>query len=380
MVSPWLSAGERDDLMALDSLGVNVEARGLSKVRVIWNCLRVLPTSTPIQASYSWEPGLAARARDLCRHGNERGPFDIVHVEHLRGARYGLSIKGLDGDRQFRTPPIVWDSVDSIGYLFRQAARFSRRRWNRWVTRFELGRSEHYERWLVRQFDHVLVTSTKDRNELTPGEPDHEANSRISVLPNGVDTEVFQPPSDQQSRVDTDVVVSGKMSYHANVSMVMHLVNDIMPRVWAERPDIRLLIVGKNPPAPIRDLSDSSRIVVTGWVPDVAEYLRRASIALTPLTYGAGIQNKVLEAMACATPVVAYRKAVSSMSTQSGNEILVAEDPSSFAGAVLELIADSNLRKRIGDAGRRYVRRHHDWPSLGLRLEEIYDDLIHSNI
>jgi hypothetical protein len=91
--------------------------------------------------------------------------FEIVHVEHLRGARYGFHVKSA-----IRNPksaiPVVWDSVDCISYLFEQAARNSRRLKGRLMTSLELDRTRRYEGWLVRQFDRVLVTSPVDREAL----------------------------------------------------------------------------------------------------------------------------------------------------------------------------------------------------------------------
>jgi glycosyltransferase involved in cell wall biosynthesis len=380
VVAPWHHPAERDGLAALEALGIHVETRKVSPARVAWNCLRAIPTGMPLQANYSWQPDLAERTRELAVDGSGMGPYDIVHVEHLRGARYGLLLKQASLSRGDSIPPIVWDSVDSIGYLFRQASKHSRRRWSRWVTSFEQKRSARYERWLLSQFDHVLVTSRKDQEELGTTNLDAKNRSPVSILANGVDPDAFHPPADGSTRIASDVVVSGKMSYHANVSMVLHLVEDIMPMVWAERPDIRLLVVGKDPPSVLRSLAKNPRIVVTGWVPKVAEYLQNASLSLTPLTYGAGIQNKVLEAMACATPVVAYPKAVASMEVQDGREAILPTDPAQFAAGTLKLLANPESRRRIGNAGHRYIRRHHDWSSLGSRLEEIYDDVIHTPI
>jgi glycosyltransferase involved in cell wall biosynthesis len=133
------------------------------------------------------------------------------------------------------------------------------------------------------------------------------------------------------------------MSYHANVTAASHLIQDIMPRIWKHRPEVKLLIAGKNPPRSLVELAASARkhepvsrrpavastpaVTVTGSVPDMRPYLNRATISVAPLLYGAGIQNKVLEAMACATPVVASPRAVSALSAQGWRDIVVADDP-----------------------------------------------------
>jgi polysaccharide biosynthesis protein PslH len=99
-------------------------------------------------------------------------------------------------------------------------------------------------------------------------------------------------------------------------------------------------------------------------------------VAVVPITYGAGIQNKVLEAMACGTPVVSTPMAISAVSVNPGEDLLVAKEPQDFARDVLCLLEDSNLRTRIGEAGRRFVKENHEWGVIADRLEGIYQSTI----
>jgi glycosyltransferase involved in cell wall biosynthesis len=164
------------------------------------------------------------------------------------------------------------------------------------------------------------------------------------------------------------------MSYHANITAALYLVNDIMPRVWAKRPTIRVTIAGKDPSHEIMSLVARypSLVAVTGAVPDIRPYLGRAAVAVSPVAYGAGIQNKVLEAMAMGTPVVASSQAVSALQARDGEHLLVGNGVEGFAQAVLRLLEDRELQARIGRAGRRYVEGHHDWLGIVQRLEEFY--------
>ena len=137
-----------------------------------------------------------------------REKFDIVHVEHLRGAKYGLFLKESLGRFEKIKPPVVWDSVDSISYLFRQTVAKTESHINRMLTRFELQRTEKYERFLETKFDKVLVTSKIDKGSFESlGASD---NKNTMVLTNGVDLEYFQPdPS--VSREPATIIVSGKI-------------------------------------------------------------------------------------------------------------------------------------------------------------------------
>lgn len=370
----WTNEHELPALEELRRVCKAVIAARLPAWRSLVNAALALPTRRPLQASYSWDAGLAKQLAGLVSGVDGQPGFDVVHVEHLRGSRYGLYVQAACSHRETAVP-VVWDSVDSISLLFRQAMVRARSPFSRAVTRLELGRTELYEGWLLNQFARVLVTSPADCRALLALAkgitPPSGAPSQVQVLPNGVDLTYFTPGEDQARATDT-LVVSGKMSYHANVTMVLHLVEDIMPRVWSERQDVNVVIVGKDPPKEIQDLAQNPRVRVTGTVADLRPYLKAATLAVAPLAYGVGIQNKVLEAMACATPVVATPQAISALSVQPGVEALVAQEPADFAGAILKLFADPQLRARVGLAGRRYVETHHDWAVIGGQLEQVY--------
>jgi glycosyltransferase involved in cell wall biosynthesis len=388
LVTAWTSEGERASLERLAAGGIHVVADRLCPQRTLWNVLRALPSRAPLQASFCWQPTVA---RGLLSALRDWGP-DIVHVEHLRGARYGLRVlEVLEADGRDGGPAVIWDSVDCISHLFAQAARDSRSLKGRLMARLELQRTRHYEGWLVSRFDRVLVTSEVDRRALL-GLSRHPRP--ITVLPNGVDLEYFSPVD--EVREPSTLVITGKMSYHANVTAALHLAQDIMPLIWARRPDVRLSIVGKDPAREIRALearaeqwpasngsrsTDGSstaragaRVQVVGSVADMRPHLRRATIAVAPVLYGAGIQNKVLEAMASGAPVVASPQATSALAARPGRDLLVAHTPHEFADAVLALLEAPTRRVELGHAGRAYVESHHDWMAVAAQLEQIYRD------
>jgi glycosyltransferase involved in cell wall biosynthesis len=379
----WTAESEKDDLLRLERLGATVLAESMPVWRSAANSLLASPTTMPMQAVYSWHPRLF---RAMLSAHNVR-PFDVVHVEHLRGSRYGLELlRRLDGAPA--RPAIVWDSVDCISHLFSQAARTSRSARSRLMTRIELPRTERYEGQLVRTFDHTVVTSPIDKAALVAlaerSEQVHKARgmarsseAAIDVVPNGVDLASFAFGGLEQ-RHNNRIVFSGKMSYHANVTAALHLLNDIMPRVWEQRPDAEVWIVGKDPAPELRALgqaragANERQIIVTGEVPAIQDYLQSAALCVAPLLYGAGIQNKVLEAMACGAPVVASPQASQSLRAVAGQDFLPAATPDEFAGAVLALLRSPLLRKTIGRAGRAFVEANHSWDSAAARLAAIY--------
>ncbi len=357
-----------EEARALDELrgwGIEVLARPLTRGQKLRNAMFALPGRDPVQASFCYQPALAEAVRQRACSG----AFDAVHVEHLRGSGYALAARDAisAGPRKI---PVVWDSVDSITYLFEQSARQSGSFSKRLMTWIDLARTRSYEGWLIRQFDHTVVTSRIDRDALL--KIARARPSPITVVSNGVDLDTFTP-GDATREPDT-LIFSGKMSYHANITAVLHLVRDIMPAVWARRPAVRLTIVGKDPSPEVLALARThpGRVLVTGSVPDLAAHLRKASVAVVPIVYGAGVQNKVLEAMATCTPVVASLTAVAALDESAGLAMRIARDDGAFAAHVLSLLENEADRRLCGEAGRAFVERHHAWDASAAALETLY--------
>lgn len=377
VVTQYSNELERADAKALEAHCHRVIALPLSRPRTLWNCLAALPTDEPLQAGFCWQPAMTRQLAALVQGDNGRPVFDVIHVEHLRGARYGLELKRL-ADSGVIVPPVIWDSVDCISLLFRRTATSSKRRINRWVARFELGRTERFEGRLVGEFDNVVLTSSADREALlalASVSSNGKSPNYVSVLGNGVDLDYFCPGA-EENRDPATVVVTGKMSYHANITMALLVAGEVMPLVWANRPDVKLVIAGKDPVREICDLAQNPAITVTGTVADLRPYLQRATIAAVPVAYGAGIQNKVLESMACATPVVTTPQAVTPLSAVPGRDLLVSPDAEGLAREMLCLLADKTRQRSVGKSGRRYVESNHDWRTIAAQLEGIYHDVI----
>jgi glycosyltransferase involved in cell wall biosynthesis len=372
LASVWRSSAEYAAIEAAASNGsCAVLAERLPRARVLWNCVCALPSSDPVQARHSWSPALARR---LARAVDET-PFDVIHVEHLRGAMYALALAGRPSRTGARRIPVVWDSVDCISSLFRRTARESVALRARMAARFELRRTERFEGEATARFDRVVVTSMADRDDLlalAPASRRDAVAARLVVVPNGVDLDYFCPTD--EPRDPLTLIMTGKMSYHANATAAVRFVEGVMPGVWERVPAARLLIVGQDPPREVRQLQDSraGRVVVTGTVDDIRPFLRSAALAVAPIQYGVGIQNKVLEALACGTPVVASPEAVSALSARHGADVLVGRTPQEVTTLIVSLLSDPTHRAQIGGAGRAYVEQAHSWGGAALQLSEVY--------
>ena len=362
----WQHERERADLEKLRAFCPVVGVR-LSRAQALTNCLRALPSRLPLQGAYCQSeefgrlihgalggPGAIGQPLPAAL----AGPFDVVHVEHLRAGFVSSWIPS--------QVPTVFDSVDSISLLFERTSRLSHSQRQRLVARFELSRTRAFEADLVQRFDQVAVTSPEDADTLRA----LSATDRIAVVPNGVDLDYFQPRAGAGE--PATLVLSGKMSYHANVTAALHFAKQIFPKIKRQRPDVRLQIVGSDPAPAVQALTSDPSISVTGYVPDMRDYLGRASVVICPVTVKVGIQNKVLEAMAMGIPVVCSREGFTGLQAQPGQDLLVADTPDRFAADVCRLLGDADAREPIGRAGRRYVETFHQWEAATRRFEELY--------
>lgn len=230
------------------------------------------------------------------------------------------------------------------------------------VLRMEYRRVKRYEQAVFEAFDQKTIISFPDR-DLIP----HPQRSKIHVIPNGVDTDFFRPI---EAEKDYEVIFSGNMGYPPNINGAEYLVNKIMPLVWAERPDARVILAGANPGHGVRALA-SPRVVVTGWVDDIRPWYARAKVFVAPMQIGTGLQNKVLEALAMGLPVITSPLANQALRAIPGDHLLIGNNPSDYAQQILSLLNDNVFSKALSYNGLKFIQEHFQWSSLCHRLEKI---------
>ena len=355
-----------EDTGSLDTLREwcrEVKTVPLPRWQTLKNGLQAIPDRTPLQAAYSRSNAMAT----LIRQTQVESTFDVVHIEHLRGAELSPAVNGL---------PIVFDSVDSITLLFDWVGRSGPTWRSRLLARLDIARTRRYEGQLLKHYSRVLITSPKDKQALAQLSTAPDADKRLVVLPNGVDLDYFKPLD--VPREPSTVIFTGKMSYHANIAAALDLAQQVMPLVWQQHPQAKLVLAGKDPTPELTALTADSRITVTGTVPDLRPYLAQATVAVSPMRYGVGIQNKILEAMAMATPVITTSQTLAALQTQVDHDILVGDKPEAIAQEVNKLLTNDLLCQKLGQAGRRYVETHHDWNVVVERLEDIYREVMNT--
>jgi sugar transferase (PEP-CTERM/EpsH1 system associated) len=241
-----------------------------------------------------------------------------------------------------------------------------------WLYRHEARQLLSYERRVAAEYDASLFVSAPEADLFRQLAP--ESDGKIGFFNNGVDTDYFSPDLAHQSPYapgERAVVFTGAMDYWPNVDAVQWFAASIFPQLRARFADLRFYIVGARPAPAVQALAQQDGVIVTGTVPDVRPYIAHAQVAVAPLRVARGIQNKVLEAMAMATPVVVTPQALEGIDAEPGTELVLAEDENDFVEAVSALLYVP--AHGIGKAARAKVERNYSWPSnlacIGERLE-----------
>jgi polysaccharide biosynthesis protein PslH len=187
--------------------------------------------------------------------------------------------------------------------------------------------------------------------------------------PHGVDTNHFSPRPNVQSE-PFSLVFCGAMMTNTNVDAITWFCDNVWPLVLSNEPRALLRIVGREPSRAVRRLSRRARVEVLGEVADVADHLCRAAVFVNPIRSAAGQQNKLLEALSMARPVVATPMANEGIGAVDGRDILIASQPAEFCRQIMTLFNDSVLCEKLGHSARRFVEAEWTWEHHFLRLEE----------
>jgi sugar transferase (PEP-CTERM/EpsH1 system associated) len=217
-----------------------------------------------------------------------------------------------------------------------------------------------WEAQVARDFDATLLVSDDEAGLLQRRVP--EAAAKIGAFENGVDADYFSPARDYANPYASDVqsiVFTGAMDYWPNIDAVTWFAEAIFPLIRRTHPAAQFSIVGSRPASAVCSLARLPGVVVTGSVPDVRPYLAHAACAVAPLRIARGVQNKVLEAMAMARPVVATREAAEGIHAVAGVAFELAAEATAFAAAVVRHLAQPHAA--MGDAARSGILQHYDW-------------------
>lgn len=311
-----------------------------------------LTARLPLQALFYDTKSMRRAVRDTLASKS----FDVIHASTIRVAPHVWDVSGA---------PVVIDLVDTVSRglaLRRETVGAPLRLAYDWERR----RLRDYELAACRRFSRLIVCAEADRAAL--------GSENVVVIRTCADLDQFSFV--REGRADDLVVMTGNMGYPPNVDAAVWFSRHVWPLVRAAHPAARFQIVGTRPAAAVRALGAQPGIEVVGAVPEIAPYLQRASLAISPMRGGSGMQTKALESMATGTPLVITSFANEGVGAIAGRHALIADQPGAFGRAVLDLLGRPELRESLAEAAHEYVSREFSWDRHVERLEEVYAEAI----
>jgi len=330
-------------------------------------CLRGLLSGEPLSVLYFFNRGLSRWVEGVLARRHPEAAF----VCSSAMAQYLL-------DRPNRPPRIVMDFADVDSDKWRQYAQRHRGP-KRWIFRRESQLLLAFDRRIGRDFDASTFVSPAEASLFKKVAP--EIADKTHFVNSGVDAAYFSPERGYETPYLGNhpvVVFIGTMNYWPNVDAASWFAAEMLPRLREAIPDLQFFIVGSHPNAQVRELASRPGVTVTGRVADVRPYLAHATAAVVPLRVAGGVQNKVLEAMAMAKPVVASSRALAGLVPEVAGCALAAEDPDGFVLAVHRVVEDGEAKSAaLALRSRQAILRFYNWrrnlaaflPLLGQRDE-----------
>jgi len=231
--------------------------------------------------------------------------------------------------------------------------------------KMEYKRLIKYEREIFDYFDNKTIISIPDKN-LIP----HKNKEEIHVVPNGVDHSFFKPLNKEK---EFDVVFTGNMAYPPNVDAAVFLIKEIMPLVWKEIPNTKVLLAGASPVKKVLSLQ-SELVKVSGWMDDIRDSYSSAKVFIAPMRIGTGLQNKLLESMSMKVPSITTPLANDALQAMVGEEILTGADAQELANNIVDLLTNNELYNKIAQKGYDFVHNNHSWEKATEKLNTIINN------
>jgi len=317
--------------------------------------LRGMLTRTPMSVHYFYDRSLQKFTDDLLASNT----FDVIFCFSSPMAEYIFRCDSLASHKTSESPLLIMDFCDVDSQKWKEYAQVSR-----WplakLYEQEASLLAKYERKVAEFFDFSIFISSKEKKLFEQTNPG--LDSHILTIGNGVDLEYFRPSKDHPGTEATPCLLfTGAMDYYANVDGICWFKKEVWPIIKKEFPNTIFYIVGANPASEIKKMHNGSDIIVTGYVEDIRPFYQKATVCVIPLRIARGIQNKVLEAMAMAKPVVCTPVAFEGIEAKPGEDLITAFSPKEFAISVTELLKNAQKRKRLAFNARECIKRHYHW-------------------
>jgi glycosyltransferase involved in cell wall biosynthesis len=290
-------------------------------------------------------------------------PFDVIHCDQLWMAQYALRGRGIKK---------VLDQHNAVHLIPKRMAEHERNPLKRRLLEREARALARYEAAVCRQFERVIAVTEEDRRclQALPG----DGPLPITVIPICVDAD--STPFLERTAGSQTAIHLGTMYWPPNVDGVLWFAREVLPLVRREMPGARFIVAGKNPPPEVTALAADPGIAVTGYVADPRPWLEQSAAFLAPLRAGGGMRVKIPDGWLWGVPIVSTGIGAEGIECHPGRDILIADTPQDFAAAVVRLMQDPALGRRLAEAGRRWAEARYDWRTAYAALSELYGGLL----
>ncbi|MFK7696914.1 glycosyltransferase family 4 protein [Paenibacillus sp. HJGM_3] len=280
---------------------------------------------------------------------------DLVQVQTIRMAEY-----------MTKYPTIkILDMIDAISLnMARRAKR----------DKLFLKPFYFFESFLLKRYEEKAIAAYNRTILVSEKEKEYFNSPRVVVNSNGTSMDCSRSEMEKYPSKEKAFIFHGNMSYFPNVEAMLYFTKEIWPEIHRKYPDYKLYIVGKDPSKEIQNLNNRYNIVVTGFVEDISLYLLKSIIGIYPLNAGTGIQNKVLESLACGLPVICSNYGIQGIAGITNREVFIANSKEEIIQGVEELLLDEKLRQQYSFSGQRFVAERYSWARNVSKLEQIWQE------
>lgn len=320
-----------------------------------------------------------AQISQAAEAGIKAGNYDIIYCYYLRSITAVPSgfapdqVQVFNGRRTAAFLAMQLSQTLNTRRIYENAAGVPKRL----VYGLETWLMQRFEARIWQKFTKVMLIGPKDV-EAVEQACAAEGQPKISNWlygAHGTNVESFKPAQDDEVEPDR-IIFSGSMLYQPNVQAVQWFFENCWPAIKAARPNAEWYIVGRDPLPEVIALGENDGITVTGTVPDVGEHIRKATVCINPMLAAGGMQNKLIEYMACAKPIVATTVANEGIMGRDGEALTIADDADAFTKGVLDLLSDAEKAHSLGQSARAFVLEHWTWEAHFDKLEAAFYDSI----
>ena len=336
---------QKNDYEKVLKLCKTIHVFKLKKVNLFFNLCWAIFDSKPFQVRFFYQKWIQKEINQILKD---------LQPSHI----YCQLIRSSEYIKNYHSCPKTLDYMDALS---KGMERRIDHVWGikKWIFSSENKRLAKYERLIFDYFENHTIISKQDRNYIM-----HPQREKITLVPNGVDNQFFETFSAEKK---FDLVFTGNMGYPPNIDAAMLIEKEIVPELSARGLSLKCLISGANP-HPSLKAESTANFQVNGWVEDIRESYASAKIFIAPMMIGTGLQNKLLEAMAMGLPCITSTLANNALLAKPEKEILIANDPKTFAKQIERLLNDPVLYKNVSEAGRQFVKENYQWSSANAVL------------